>query len=182
MCNAAPRGRATQESRMSGGPRDAGRRAMASGGTRGPGRVNQPGGGSGISPMPRGGVAKTVRMRACIPPVEKSTRSEETRAPGVSACIASRSRMGEGEGASRHSPTREMATQGSTAIATSRTPRWCLLTRVVIGSAGRGDGWKAKRNPKEADQAIGGQPCRPPLPTRPPSAPQPRISNPKRPE
>lgn len=76
-----------------------------------------------------GGVVETCRVpSARLPPPEKSTPSEVTTARDVSAWIAPPSRPSEGEDARRHSPIRERATQGRTAIATSRTARSLFLT------------------------------------------------------
>jgi hypothetical protein len=103
---------------------------MASAGTSGSHeQASQPGSGTRRLATLLGGVVETCRVpSARLPPLEKSTPSEVTMARDVSAWIASPSRPSEDEDARRHSPIRDRATQGRTAIARSRTARSPLLT------------------------------------------------------
>lgn len=103
---------------------------MASAGTSGSHeQASQPDSGTRKLATLLGGVVETCRVpSARLPPLEKSTPSEVTTARDVSAWIASPSPPSEGGEARRHSPIRDRATQGRTAIATSRTARSLLLT------------------------------------------------------
>lgn len=103
---------------------------MASAGTSGSHeQAPQPDSGTRKLATLLGGVVETCRVpSARLPPLEKSTPSEVTTARDVSVWIASPSPQSGGGEAGRHSPIRDRATQGRTAIATSRTARSLLLT------------------------------------------------------